>query len=176
MRRRRAPGTIDRVANETVNDAQPERAQAAATGPEPAEPALAEPAQPPKTKRSVIRIPGTTIPVIVLLAIGMTPIAWTVPGMLALYVLPAALLYWVLRVRTTATPDGLTVRRLLGKHHLSWSELRGLSVSKRGKIAAVTTDDVSVTLPAVRSRHLPMLSLISAGRLPDPTGLTTDLT
>lgn len=162
MRYRARTGIIECVAEEVVD--------------EHVKPAVTDPPQPRKAKRAVLRIPGAAVVAIFLLTFGMTPIAWTVPGLLVLYVIPAALLYWVLRVRTTATPEGLDVRDLFSGRRLSWEEVRGLSVSKRGKISAVTTDGTTVALPAVRSHNLPALSLISGGRLPDPTGLTSDLT
>lgn len=140
----------------------------------PTEPGITDPPQPPKKKRAVMRTPGSTIIVIFLLAVGMTPFAWTAPGMLVLYLIPAALLYWVLRVRTTVTPDGIFVRKPFSTARLTWSGLRGFATDKRGRLTAVTTDDTRISLPAVRGRHLPVLALLSGGRLPDPTGLTTD--
>lgn len=142
----------------------------------PTEPGITDPPQPPKKKRAVMRTPGSTIIVIFLLAVGMTPFAWTAPGMLVLYLIPVGWLYWVLRVRTTVTPDGIFVRKLFSGEHLPWSGLRGFATDKRGGLTAVTTEDTRIRLPAVRGRHLPVLSLLSGGRLPDPTGLTTDST
>lgn len=162
MRYRRPTGIIECVAEEVAHER--------------AEPRVTDPAQPRKAKHAVMRIPGAAVVAIFLLTFGMTPIAWTVPGLLVLYVIPAVLLYWVLRVRTTATPEGLHVRDLLRSHRLSWDDVRGLSVSNRGKVSAVTADGATVGLPAVRSRNLPALSLISGGRVPDPTGLTSDMT
>ena len=163
MRVRSGAGIIGSVAEEAAR--------------EHVEPDITDPPQPRKAKRAVIRTPpGAALVAIFLLTFGMTPIAWTVPGLLVLYVIPAALLYWVLRLRTTATPEGLDVRALFERRQLAWDELRGLSIGKRGRISAVTTDGTTVALPAVRSHNLPALSLISGGRLPDPSGLTTDLT
>lgn len=159
MRARRATGII-----RTVVD----NAATAQTEPE-----ITDPPQPPKARRAVMRTPGSTIIAIFLLTVGMTPVAWTAPGMLVLYLIPAALLYLVLRVRTTVTPDGLFVRKPFSSAHLTWTGLRGFATDNRGKLAAVTTDDTRITLPAVRGRHLPVLSLLSGGRLADPTGLTT---
>ena len=146
------------VANEgaVVNEAQPDK-------------------QPAKAKRAVFRIPGAAILAIGLFTFGLTPVAWTVPGMLALYAIPVALLYWVLRVRTTATPEGLTVRTLFGRGEVSWSDLKGVTVTNKGKVYAVTTAGAEMLLPTVRSNNIPALSLISDGRLPDPTGLTADV-
>lgn len=160
MRAWRATGTIGTVVDN------------AATAP--TEPGITDPPQPPKKKRAVMRTPGSTIIVIFLLAVGMTPFAWTAPGMLVLYLIPVVWLYWVLRVRTTVTPDGIFVRKLFTRAHLTWPELRGFATDKRGALTAVSTEDTRIRLPAVRGRHLPVLSLLSGGRLPDPTGLTTD--
>jgi|GEM_PF-2216904 len=135
---------------------------------------ITDPPQPAKRKQAVMRTPGSAIIAIFLLLVGMTPAAWTLPGMLVLYVIPAALLYVVLRLRTTVTPDAVHVRRLFTQHRLPWGELRGLLVNNRGTVSAVTTDGTNVKLPSVRGKHLPVMSLISDGRLPDPTGLTAE--
>jgi len=137
------------------------------------EPVITDPPQPAKRSQAVMRTPAATVIAIFLLAVGITPVAWTVPGLLVLYVIPAVLLYGVLRLRTTATPDGLFVRRLFTREHLPWPALHGFVANNKGRLAAVTTTGATVNLPAVRGRHLPVLSLLSGGRVPDPTGLTT---
>jgi hypothetical protein len=46
-------------------------------------------------------------------------------------------------------------------------------LTNKAKVRAVLKDDTQIALPTVRTRHLPVLSIVSAGRLEDPTGLTT---
>jgi len=57
---------------------------------------------------------------------------------------------------------------VLTKRALPWSSLKGLRLTKRAEVRAVLTDDTEVALPAVRTRHLSALALISGGRLDDP--------
>jgi hypothetical protein len=85
-----------------------------------------------------------------------------------IFLVPIGLIVWVLRYRTTADAAGLTVRRVLTRRALPWSSLKGLRLTKRAGVRAVLTDDTEVALPAVRTRHLPALALVSGGRLNDP--------
>jgi hypothetical protein len=93
-----------------------------------------------------------------------------------IYVFPLGLLVFVLRTRTVADSTGLTVRTMFGHRELPWSALKGLALTDKSKVRAVLTDDSQITLPTVRTRHLPVLSLVSGGRLEDPSGLTTEST
>jgi len=112
---------------------------------------------------------------VAVLVICVTPAAFALPGLQALYLLPIAVAVYVARVRTTASPAGIEIRALFGRRELPWSSLKGLALTRRGNVRAVTTSDERIALPSVRTRHLPVLALVSNGRLPDPTGLTDDL-
>src|SRR5207249_729943 len=94
--------------------------------------------------------------------------AFGAPFFYVIFAVPLGLIVWIVRYRTTADADGLTVRRALTKRALPWSSLKGLRLTKRAGIRAVLKDDTEVPLPAVRTRHLPALALISGGRLDDP--------
>ncbi|WP_232376274.1 PH domain-containing protein [Amycolatopsis aidingensis] len=126
-------------------------------------------------RQAILRIPGIATLAVAVLTVCVTPAAFAVPGLQALYLVPIALFVWILRTRTVADARGLTVRTVFGQRELPWSELKGLSLSKRGKVSAVTTAGEEVALPTVRTRHLPVLSLVSEGRVGDPTGLTEDM-
>ena len=123
----------------------------------------------PIPRRLVFRIPGIAVLAALLLALGATPFAFGAPGLYVIYLLPAGLVVWVLRTRTVADADGLTVRRIFTSQRLPWSALQGLRLTRQAGVRAVLTDGTEVALPAVRTRHLPALALISAGRLDDPT-------
>ncbi|WP_240519314.1 PH domain-containing protein [Amycolatopsis antarctica] len=129
----------------------------------------------PAGRRAVFRIPGTAMIAVAVLLVCVTPAAFAAPGLQALYLVPIVAAVYVARVRTTADSDGLRVRTLLGGRALPWSELKGLSLGERGNVRAVTESGEDVALPTVRVRHLPVLSLVSDGRLADPTGLTDDM-
>lgn len=120
----------------------------------------------------MFRIPGIAVLAALLLALGATPFAFGAPGLFTIYLVPVGLALWVLRTRTTADPDGLSVRRVFSSRRLPWSALKGLRLTRQAGVRAVLTDDTEVTLPAVRTRHLPALALISGGRLDDPTAHT----
>lgn len=125
-------------------------------------------------KRAIFRIPGANFIAIFLLAVCMTPLATTVPGLAVLYIVPIALTVWVLRVRTVATANGLSVRTLLRTRELPWDAISGLALTSGSRVRAVLSDESQVWLPAVRPRNLPVLSLVSGGRFADPSGVLTE--
>ncbi|MEU0879202.1 PH domain-containing protein [Lentzea sp. NPDC005914] len=119
-------------------------------------------------KKLVFRIPATALLAAGLIAICVTPVAWVAPGLQALYVLPLGYAYWVIRNRTTVTEEELVARGLFGSTTLKWTEVKSIRLVQKGWLKAVREDDSEVTLPAVRFMHLPALSLVSGGRVPDP--------
>jgi hypothetical protein len=122
--------------------------------------------------KAVFRIPGTAYLGIAFLTFCVTPLAFGgVPGLQAVYVFPLVLLVFVWRTRTVATRDQLDIRTVFGKQTIKWSQLKGLSLTKNARVRAVTTDGSEVLLPTVRTRHLPVLSLVSGGKIPDPSGI-----
>jgi len=83
-------------------------------------------------------------------------------------------------VRTVADAEAVTVRRILGRRRVPWSEICSLrlgpsssgpsSWGDRSRVSAVLTDGAELPLPAVYVRDLPQLAAVSGGRLPDPAG------
>lgn len=122
-----------------------------------------------RVNKLVFRIPATALLAAGLIAICVTPVAWAIPGLQALYVLPLGYAWWVIRNRTTVTEEELVARGLFGSTTLKWDEVKSIRLAQKGWLKAVKTDDSEVTLPAVRFMHLPALSLVSGGRVPDPT-------
>lgn len=122
-----------------------------------------------RVKKLVFRIPATALLAAGLIAICVTPVAWLAPGLQALYVLPLGYAYWVVRNRTTVTEEELVARGVFSTTTLKWSEVKSIRLVQKGWLKAVKEDDTEVTLPAVRFMHLPALSLVSGGRVPDPT-------
>jgi len=125
--------------------------------------------QVPVPSRLVFRIPATAVLGALLFAITATPFAWAAPGLFAIYLIPVVAIYWVLRVRTVADREKLVARTLFGRHVVPWSDVRAFRVSEKSWVRAVVEDGNELPLPMVRTRHLPALSLISDGRLEDPT-------
>ncbi len=129
-----------------------------------------------EVRKAVFKIPNTALLAIAFLVVCVTPVAFgDVPYLQWLYVFPIALAVFVIRTRTTATAEGLEVRTMFGRRDLPWSSLKGLAITDKAKVKAVLNDETKVALPAVRTRHLPVISLVSAGRMADPSGLTDNL-
>ncbi|WP_277669597.1 PH domain-containing protein [Saccharomonospora viridis] len=122
-------------------------------------------------KRAVFRIPGTALIGVLMLFMCMFPLAATLPYLLVLLLVPIVLAVWVVRTRTEATEQGLIVRTLRGTRKLAWDSIKGFTITPKSAVVAVLHDDTTVPLPSVRTRHLPVLSLVSDGRVPDPSGL-----
>ncbi len=123
-------------------------------------------------RKAVFRIPRTSFMAIALLTICVTPIALgEIPYLQWLYLFPIALAVFVVRHRTIATRSGLAVRTVFGHRDIPWSALKGLAITKKSRVQAVLQDDTKVPLPTVRTRHLPVLSLVSEGLVADPSGL-----
>jgi hypothetical protein len=123
-------------------------------------------------RKAVFRIPRTSFMAIALLTICVTPIALgEIPYLQWLYVFPIALAVFVIRTRTIATREGLATRTMFGHRDVPWSALKGLAITKKSRVQAVLQDDTKVPLPTVRTRHLPVLSLVSEGLVADPSGL-----
>ena len=117
------------------------------------------------SERAVFRIPPLAILGAVLLAVCATPAAFGAPWFWLVYLLPVAVVVWVLRVRTTVDEEGLTVRRLVGSRRVPWSEIRSLHLRDKGGVRAVLTDGAELPLPSVRVRDLPQLAAASGGHL-----------
>lgn len=113
-------------------------------------------------------------PLVVFMALGLvvcvTPVALSAPFLWLIYLLPLAIIGWTLRVRTTADPEALTVRRVLGRRRVPWGEISSLRLAHHSRVRAVLTDGSELPLPTVHIRDLPLLAAVSGGRLPDPAG------
>ena len=117
------------------------------------------------SERAVFRISPLTILGAVLLAVCATPVAFGAPWFWLVYLLPVAVVVWVLRVRTTVDEEALTVRRLVGSRRVPWSEIRSLHLRDKGGVRAVLADGAELPLPSVRVRDLPQLAAASGGHL-----------
>jgi hypothetical protein len=104
-----------------------------------------------------------------LLALCATPFAIAAPFLWLVYLLPLALVAWVLRVRTTVDADAVTVRGPLRTRRVPWDRISTLRLSDRG-VSAVLDDGAELPLPAVGVRDLSQLAAASGGRLADPAG------
>ncbi|HEX4221686.1 MAG TPA: PH domain-containing protein [Pseudonocardiaceae bacterium] len=121
-------------------------------------------------RRLVFRIPGVALVGVLFALASMSVLALAGPKLLLLtYLIPIGVGVWVMRTRTVVQADQIRVRRLLTARRIDWAELTGLRVRERKWVRAVLANGAEVTLPCVKPRHLPVLALLSGGRLADPT-------
>jgi hypothetical protein len=126
------------------------------------------PGSPPAPTVLRVRTPRTALVAVLVLAICVLPLASSARWLAVLWLLPVATAAWVLRAGVDVDRTGLTVRALLGSRRLPWSEVAGLRVGRRGRLAAVLRGGGAVRLPVLRPRHLPLVAAASGGRLPTP--------
>ena len=121
-------------------------------------------------RRLVFRIPSVALIGVLFAFASGSVVALAGPiWLLSFYLIPIGIGIWVLRTRTVVQAEEIRVRRLLTARRVDWSDLAGLRVRERKWVRAVLTDGDEVALPCVKPRHLPVLALMSGGRLPDPT-------
>jgi len=115
--------------------------------------------------RAVFRISPLASLGAVLLAVCVTPVAFGAPYLWLIYLLPVAVVVWVVRVRTVVEPEALTVRRFVGSRRVPWSKIRSLHLRDKGGVRALLTDGSELPLRCVRVRDLPQLAAASGGHL-----------
>ena len=101
-------------------------------------------------------------------ALGLLVPVLTWPVTAPLLVIPVLLSALIIRLRTQADGDGVTVRTLLGSQTVRWEEIDGLRFSKGSWARAQLNDGGEVRLPAVTFATLPLLTEASGGRVPNP--------
>jgi hypothetical protein len=106
------------------------------------------------------------------LIVCMTPVAFGMPGLQMLYLVPLGVAIWLVRTRTVVGPDTVVVHRVVGSRRVIWSDLQGLRIDNRSQVWAVLHGGEEVRLPAVRARDLPLVAAVSRGRLPNPLTAT----
>ena len=114
---------------------------------------------------AVFRPPRLSILGALLLAVCATPVGFGAPFFWLVYLVPLGVIAWVLRVRTVAEADALTVRRILGTRRVPWAEISSLRLRDKATVRAVLTDGAELPLCCVHVRDLPQLAAASGGRL-----------
>ncbi|MBP2476938.1 hypothetical protein JOF53_005810 [Crossiella equi] len=117
----------------------------------------------------IFRIPTTAMIAVALLFLCATPLAFGAPGLQVIYLVPIALVLWVIRTRTVVDAEHVHIRTLFGARSISWSDITSLRLTKRQGVKVVLADSSEVALPAVRVRDLAALSEASGGRFGAPT-------
>lgn len=123
--------------------------------------------EPVSAQQAVFRTSPLAVLGAVAIAFCATPVAFALPFGELVYLVPIAMVVWVLRVRTTADDEALTVRKVVGQRRVPWSEISTLRLGKN-RVSAMLSDGAELPLPSVGLRDLPQLAAVSGGRLPDP--------
>jgi hypothetical protein len=128
------------------------------------------PAHPEQT-RVVIRISPMAHFAVGFVALGMLAVVFAGPSWLApLLVIPIGLSAFIVRYRTVADRDAVTVRTFLASQTVAWDDIAGLRFGKSSWAYAQLKDGSEVRLPAVTFSTLPLLTAASGGRVPNPYG------
>ena len=102
------------------------------------------------------------------LALGLLipVLAWPLSAPLLL--IPVLLSALIVRLRTVADDQGVTVRTLLGSRTVRWDDLDGLRFHRGSWARARLKSGTELRLPAVTFATLPQLTEASSGRVPNP--------
>lgn len=104
-----------------------------------------------------------------LLAFGLSFVIFPSPPWVSvLWLVPVAVAYWMLRVRTVVDAEGLHVRRTFSSETIGWDRVTGFRFPKNGWAHAELTDGTERTLPVVTFGRLPQIAEASGGRITDP--------
>jgi Bacterial PH domain len=101
-------------------------------------------------------------------ALGLLIPVFTWPATAPVLIIPVVLSALIIRLRTQADRDGVTVRTLLGSHRVRWEEIDGLRFSKGSWARAKLKNGDELRLPAVTFATLPLLTEASEGQVPNP--------
>ena len=93
-------------------------------------------------------------------------LAW--PPCAPLLVVPVVLSAMIVRLRTVADDQGVTVRTLLGSQTVRWDDIDGLRFHGGAWARARLKSGAELRLPAVTFATLPQLTAASSGRVPNP--------
>jgi hypothetical protein len=123
----------------------------------------------PEQTRIVIRISPMAHFAVGFLALGMLAVVFGGPSWFSLLlIIPIALSAFIVRYRTVADRDAVTVRTFLASQTVAWDDIAGLRFGKGSWAYAQLKDGSELRLPAVTFSTLPLLTAASGGRVPNP--------
>ena len=107
------------------------------------------------------------------LAVGYLTLGLLIPVLLwppsaPLLIVPVILSALIVRLRTVADEEGVTVRTLLGSRTVGWDDIEGLRFHRGSWARARLKNGDELRLPAVTFATLPQLTEASSGRVPNP--------
>jgi hypothetical protein len=106
-------------------------------------------------------VPMMFVVTVILAGASLVWLGWTL-------ILPVLLGWWIVRIRTVVTEDGLRAVHTFSTREIPWSEIDGLQFPRWSSVRAVLANGTRVRLPAITFADLPRLSAASRGRIPDP--------
>ncbi len=107
------------------------------------------------------------------LAVGYVTLGLLIPVLVwplsaPLLIIPALLSALIVRLRTVADDEGVTVRTLSGSRTARWDDIDGLRFHRGSWARAHLKSGAELRLPAVTFATLPQLTGASSGRVPNP--------
>jgi hypothetical protein len=122
----------------------------------------------PPTPPVVINISPMAHIAVGFFALGLLVPVLNWPVTAPLMIIPVLLSALIVRLRTQADGNGVTVRTLLGSQSVRWEDIDGLSFRRGSWGRAQLKNGRALRLPAVTFATLPQLTQASAGRVPNP--------
>ena len=107
------------------------------------------------------------------LAVGYLTLGLLIPVLVwplsaPLLIIPVVLSALIVRLRTVADDEGVTVRTLSGSRTVRWDDIDGLRFHRGSWARAHLNNGGELRLPAVTFATLPLLTQASSGRVPNP--------
>ncbi|MDY6807408.1 MAG: PH domain-containing protein [Actinomycetota bacterium] len=106
-------------------------------------------------------VPMMFVVTVILAGASLVWLGWTL-------ILPVLLGWWIVRIRTVVTEEGLRAVHTFSTREIAWNEIDGLQFPRWSSVRAVLVNGARVRLPAITFADLPRLSAASRGRIPDP--------
>jgi hypothetical protein len=122
-------------------------------------------------KPVVIRISPMAHFAVGFLTVGLLAVIMAGPPWVALLlVVPIMLSVAVARYRTVADSTTVRARSLLSSETVNWADIDGLRFDRSSWASAHLKNGQDLRLPGVTFATLPLLTEVSAGRVPNPYG------
>ncbi|HEX7430122.1 MAG TPA: PH domain-containing protein [Mycobacterium sp.] len=126
--------------------------------------------QPAPAEPVVIRISPMAQFAIGFLVLALLSLVFAWQWFAPVLVIPVILSAYIIRLRTVADRETVTVRNLLASETVRWEDIEGLRFGRASWARAQLKDGRELLLPAVTFATLPLLTEASAGRVPNPYG------
>ena len=130
---------------------------------------MSSPSAPAPADPVVIKISGTAHLAVGFFTLGLLALVLANPAVFTvLLLIPILASVAIIRFRTTADRDTVSVRSLFGSRTIDWEDVDGLRFDRGAWASAHLRDGSDVKLPAVTFAMLPLLTAATDGRVPNP--------